>query len=180
MKTQVLWASGHQPSPATKATLAKLYPGCELIEKSFNCSRFDRAADESIGYLKSAVALGLDVTGASRIIFVPSGSSITTLLLYQALAGALGYLPAILNLIRTDDITWAPSPGAEVIDANNLRQSARAQLRQFLAKRSTLPCAAPPREKPRVSLPSFVQEPCSRPRYRGPAMKPDPSSWAQP
>lgn len=131
-KVQVL-VFGHPLSRSTEKWLKSQYHTVRVHKVLIHVENWSGVIDEVERVIEALQAQGADLTGRTETLMAVPGSSVSTATLVAALAGALGKLPGILNLIRFPEGHYAPSPELPVIDLEQVEgQLGRKARRSFM------------------------------------------------
>jgi len=86
---------------------------------NLHITRFDRTTVELDEIFDKLRREGCDLSGRTRTLLVPPGSSTAAMAITAAWMGLTGDLPEILNLIRRGDQVHGPSPEAPTINLDS-------------------------------------------------------------
>lgn len=115
MRLQV-FTFGHSLSNQTKEFLSKIDANVKIYNVPFHITRFDRTLLEIDQVLEKLRRAGADMSGRTRTVFVPSGTSTGAIVFAAAWLGLTGDLPEILNLIRRGETHFVPSPEMPILN----------------------------------------------------------------
>lgn len=115
MNSQVI-IFGHSLSDTSMQFLTNLLgTTAKVYRVDFHIDRFNLALQEVDKIFDLLRSKGADLSGRSRTIMVPPGSSVGSMILVAGWVGLTGDFPEVLNLIRRGDNVYAPSPETPVL-----------------------------------------------------------------
>ena len=121
-KVQVL-VFGHHLSSATKAWVYDNYGPFRIFGEHLHVDQMKDVEVECLRCLDAVEAQGADLSGRTKTLWVRPGLGIAGDTMLALLHGSLGEFPVSLNLMKSPEGPYAPSPELPVVDLQSIRNN---------------------------------------------------------